>query len=75
LLDTVKMIAYRAETAMVTMLRETLSRLDDARSLVRELFRRDAGLLPDESSRELRVSVHGSSNPRSDRRRATIRVR
>jgi hypothetical protein len=67
LLDTVKMIAYRAETAMVTMLRETLSRLDDARSLVRDLFRRDADLLPDEASRELRVSVHGSSNPRSDR--------
>ena len=33
LLDTVKMIAYRAETAMVGIVRETLRRADDGRSL------------------------------------------
>lgn len=67
LLDTVKMIAYRAETAMVNILRETLMRADDARSLVRDLFRREADLTPAAEMQELRVTVHSSSNPRLDR--------
>jgi hypothetical protein len=40
LLDTVKIIAYRAEPALVGVLREELSREDDARALVRDLFDR-----------------------------------
>jgi hypothetical protein len=67
LLDTVKMIAYRAETAMVGILREALSRADDARSLVRDLFCQEADLLPDRGLRELRVRVHAFSNPRLNR--------
>ena len=47
LIDTVKMIAYRAETAMMTIVREILSREDDARSLLRDLFRTDADITPD----------------------------
>ena len=50
LLDTVKMIAYRAETAMAGIIREVLSRADDARSLLRDLFTRTADILPDERS-------------------------
>ena len=42
-------------------------RVDDARSLVRDLFRREADVLPDRGSGELRVSVHASSNPRLNR--------
>jgi transposase-like protein len=67
LLDTVKMIAYRAETAMVGIVRETLRRADDARSLIRDLFRQDADLLLDESNQCLQVRVHPFSNPRSNR--------
>ena len=67
LLDTVKMIAYRAETAMVGILREALSRADDARSLVRDLFCQEADLLPDQTLGELRVRVHAFSNPRLNR--------
>jgi hypothetical protein len=67
LLDTVKMIAYRAETAMVGIVRETLRRSDDARSLIRDLFRQDADLSLDESNESLQVRVHPLSNPRSNR--------
>lgn len=67
LLDTVKMIAYRAETAMAAIVREVLSRADDARSLLRDLFTRTADILPDERSGTLGVCVHASSNPRHDR--------
>jgi hypothetical protein len=67
LLDTVKMIAYRAETAMAGIIREALSRVDDARSLLRDLFTRTADILPEERSGTLAVRVHASANPRHDR--------
>jgi transposase len=67
LVDTVKMIAYRAETAMASIVRESLARDDDARSLLRDLFRSEADLLPDVEQRVLRVQIHPMSNPRSNR--------
>ena len=67
LTDTVKMIAYRAETAMTIIVRESLSREDDGRSLIRDLMRTSADLSPDLESGELRVAVHPMSNPRSNR--------
>jgi transposase len=67
LVDTVKMIAYRAETALASIVREELVRTDDARSLLRDLFRSEADLLPDLEQGVLRVQVHPMSNPRSNR--------
>jgi hypothetical protein len=67
LVDTVKMIAYRAETALASIVREELARSDDARSLLRDLFRSAADLLPDLEQEVLRVQVHPMSNPRSNR--------
>jgi len=66
LVDTVKMIAYRAETAMASIVRESMARTDDARSLLRDLFRSDADLLPDLEQQILRVQIHPMSNPRSN---------
>ena len=37
-IDTMKLIAYRAETALAELAREKIKRLDDARSLIRQLF-------------------------------------
>jgi hypothetical protein len=65
--DTVKMIAYRAETAMAAIVREELARPDDARSVLRDLFGSEADLLPDVDQHRLHVQVHPMSNPRSDR--------
>ncbi len=67
LVDTVKMVAYRAETAMASIVREKLARKDDARSLLRDLFRSEADLVPDLAQGVLRVQVHPMSNPRSNR--------
>ena len=67
LVDTVKMIAYRAETALASIVRELLARTDDARSLLRDLFRSEADLLPDLEQQMLRVHVHPMSNPRANR--------
>ena len=67
LTDTVKMIAYRAETAMTAIVREELAREDDARALLRDLFRSEADLLPDTTQGVLEVRVHPMANPRSNR--------
>ena len=67
LVDTVKLIAYRGETALAAIVREELARTDDARSLLRDLFCSEADLLPDLEQRVLRVQVHPISNPRANR--------
>jgi len=57
-LDTIKMIAYRAETSLVSVLREHLARSDDARTLVRQIFETEADLLPDGMNKTLTVRIH-----------------
>jgi len=49
-IDTIKLIAYRAETALAELAREKIKRLDDARSLIRQLFRTEIDLFPDRLS-------------------------
>lgn len=67
LTDTVKLVAYRAETALATIVREELSHADEARSLLRDLFRSDADIQPDEAAKVLEVRLHTLANPRSNR--------
>ena len=50
-----------------TIVRSTLSREDDARSLVCDLFRSPADITPDIESGTLRIGIHGLANPRSNR--------
>ena len=57
-IDTIKMIAYRAETSLVSMLREHLARSDDARTLVRQFFETEADLLPEATTKTLTVRIH-----------------
>jgi hypothetical protein len=56
--DTIKLIAYRAETALAQTLREALKRPDDARPLVRELLATSADLIPDLDHKILTVRLH-----------------
>jgi hypothetical protein len=67
LMDTVKMIAYRAETAITNIVREALAREEDARSLVRDLFRSEVDLSPATKAGMLHVVVHPMATPRSNR--------
>jgi hypothetical protein len=57
LVDTVKLIAYRAETALMHVVREKLARPDDARALLREMFRTTADLVPDLEQKTLTVRI------------------
>ena len=56
--DTMKMIAYRAETAMAQTLREHVARHDDARSLLCALYSTEVDLLP--------VRLHPLANESAD---------
>ena len=57
-LDTIKLIAYRAETALVELARDKMHRLDDARSVIRQLFRTEVDLIPDQQNKTLTVRLH-----------------
>ena len=67
LTDTVKLVAYRAETALSMIVREKLSHTGEARSLIRDLLRSDADLCPDEAAGLIEVRVHTLATPRSNR--------
>jgi len=62
LLDTIKMIAYRSETAMVNILRESMSRDDDARNFVRCLYQTEGDIIPDEEKGIMMVRLHHMAN-------------
>ena len=68
LVDTLKMIAYRAETAMANSLREQdrLARPDEARSLLQALYKTEADILPDHEAGTLTVRLHHSANASTD---------
>jgi hypothetical protein len=52
------MIAYRAETSMVSIVREKLGRTDDARSLLMQIFYTEVDLVPDLQANTLTVRLH-----------------
>jgi len=64
--DTIKLIAYRAETALVHIVREKLKREDDARALVRQVFTSAVDLCPDLDRKTLTVLLHQLSTPAHD---------
>jgi len=70
--DTVKMIAYRAETALVGLLRPRLAKEDEARALIRELFVSSADLEPDEKENTLTVRIHRMACPAHDKAVAAL---
>ncbi len=65
--DAVNMIAYRAETAMVAVLRRHLKKEDDARALIRELFVSSGDIEPDEYAQTLSIPIDHMANPAHDR--------
>jgi biotin operon repressor len=63
LMDTIRMIAYRAETAMAALMIGPTVNSADARRLLQDLFTNEADILPDPINKTLLVRVHGASSP------------
>ena len=67
LIDTVKMIAYRAETALMAALLPHLKKEDEARALIRELFVSSADIQPDQDTQTVTVRIHRMACPAHDK--------
>jgi hypothetical protein len=67
LLDTIKMIAYRSETAMAEILTKHGLDSAEARRILQDLFVSDADIVPEYEGGILRVRVHNASLPATDR--------
>ncbi len=65
-IDTIKIIAYRAESALAGELREHLQREDDTRTLLRRVFVTPANLRPDYDQKTLLVELHRLGSPLQD---------
>lgn len=63
LTDTVKMIAYRAESAMAGILKSQTVDMAAARRLLQDLYVTEADVLPQPEENLLHVRVHGASRP------------
>ena len=57
-IDTIKLIAYRAETSMAALLPDKLSREEDTRALLRQIYETEVDLIPDLPSNTLIVRLH-----------------
>ena len=67
LMDTIRMIAYRAETAMANLLQSKTVNSSDARSLLQDLFLTEADILPEPENKRIRIRVHNASTPAANR--------
>ncbi|HAU38931.1 MAG TPA: hypothetical protein DCX07_14615 [Phycisphaerales bacterium] len=67
LLDTVRLIAYRAETALANLARPAMATPEEARAIVKAIFQTTADLHPDPNRRTLRVLLHPLAEPRLNR--------
>jgi len=72
LLDAVRMIAYRAETAMVPLLMSATVDSSAARAILQAIFLTEADILPEPHHERLRVQVHRSASPVTDSHRQRL---
>ena len=64
--DTIKMIAYRAETAMAQIAKEFMLNKDEARAFIRQICMTDADMQPDYQAGILYIRLHTLTNPRNN---------
>ena len=68
-IDIIKMIAYRAETAMANIILPELSRHDKdiAKAVIKAIFKTPANIIPDYQKKQLTVELHYLSTHKKDR--------
>ncbi len=65
-LDTIKIIAYRAETAMSNIIRPYMAHKDQARLLLKQVYNTDASLKVDKANKILNVNIHRLTHRKDD---------
>lgn len=72
LMNIIKMISYRAETAVANILSEHLMDQDDKRMLVKQIIQNNADILPDIENNTLTITLHSLSAPRFNKAAANL---
>ncbi len=72
LMDSIRMIAYRAETAIAALITGPTIDTAAARRLLQDLFVTDADIFPDHENRRLLVRLHHGSRPAADQATAKL---
>jgi hypothetical protein len=68
LVDAIKLLAYRAESALARLVDPFFRRHEDeARKFLKSVFRATTDIIPDRRNRRLTVRFHGLANPRATR--------
>lgn len=57
-LDTIKIIAYRAETALSNIIKQDMSHEDESRLLLKQIYKTDANIKVDQENKRLVVEIH-----------------
>lgn len=66
-LNIIKMIAYRAETAMANLIKQNMSHPDEARKLLQQVYKSDADIVVDKANELLCVKIHRMSYWKDDK--------
>ena len=66
-LDTIKIIAYRAETAMCNIIKKQMTSPEQARTLIRKMYSADADIELDEINDALIVKIHRTNHWADDK--------
>lgn len=65
-LDTIKLIAYRAETALSNIIKPHMSHKDESRLLLKQIYKTDANLIVDKENQKLIVEIHRLAHWKDD---------
>ncbi len=65
-LDTIKLIAYRAETALSNIAKEYMSHKDEARLLLKQIYKTDANMMVDDENGKLIIEIHRLAHWKDD---------
>jgi hypothetical protein len=66
-LDTIKVIAYRAETTMCNIIKKQMATPEQARALIRKLYAADADIETDNINHILTVKIHNTNHWADDK--------
>jgi hypothetical protein len=65
-MDLIKMISYRAETAMTYIINEKAMDIDEARCLLKQIYKTEVDLKVNEKEKILEVHLHNLNNKSTD---------
>ncbi|MEA3448550.1 MAG: hypothetical protein U9Q98_08915 [Bacteroidota bacterium] len=66
-LDTIKIIAYRAETALSNIIKQYMSHEDESRLLLKQIYKTDTNIKVDQENKRLVVEIHRLAYRKDDK--------